>query len=304
MISGTVIETLKQFVPEENIHLQEPMALHTTFKVGGNADCLVELEEEEQARQVYRYLNMVEVPFFVLGNGSNTLVRDTGYNGVMLRVGKKFSAIEIEGTCMKVQAGALLSQASKAAMEHGLSGLEFASGIPGTVGGGVIMNAGAYGGEMSQVVTDVTVVNKEGELLLLNNETMEFGYRYSSIRNQSFLVTQVSFKLQQANPLEIQAKMEELAVKRRQKQPLEYPSAGSTFKRPEGYFAGKLIQDAGLKGYSVGGAQVSEKHCGFVINMGNATAVDIYHLIRDVQNKVRETSGVTLEPEVIMLGEF
>lgn len=301
MISGTVIETLKQFVPEENIHLQEPMALHTTFKVGGNADCLVELEEEEQARQVYRYLNMVEVPFFVLGNGSNTLVRDSGYNGVMLRIGKKFSTIEIEGTCMKVQAGALLSQASKAAMEHGLSGLEFASGIPGTVGGGVIMNAGAYGGEMSQVVTDVTVVNKEGELLLLNNETMEFGYRYSSIRNQSFLVTQVSFKLHQANPLEIQAKMEELAVKRRQKQPLEYPSAGSTFKRPEGYFAGELIMNAGLRGFQIGGARVSDKHCGFVVNMGNATAADVLDVIEEVQERVKERFGVELQPEIVIV---
>lgn len=301
MISGTVIETLKQFVPEENIHLQEPMALHTTFKVGGNADCLIELEEEEQARQVYRYLNMVEVPFFVLGNGSNTLVRDEGYNGVMLRVGKKFSAIEIEGTCMRVQAGALLSQASKAAMEHGLSGLEFASGIPGTVGGGVIMNAGAYGGEMSQVVTDVTVVNKDGELLLLNNETMEFGYRYSSIRNQSFLVTQVSFKLQQANPLEIQAKMEELAVKRRQKQPLEYPSAGSTFKRPEGYFAGELIMNAGLRGFQIGGARVADKHCGFVVNMGNATAADVLDVIAEVQERVKERFGVELQPEIVIV---
>ncbi len=301
MISGTVIETLKQFVPEENIHLQEPMALHTTFKVGGNADCLVELEEEEQARQVYRYLNMVEVPFFVLGNGSNTLVRDTGYNGVMLRVGKKFSAIEIEGTCMKVQAGALLSQASKAAMEHGLSGLEFASGIPGTVGGGVIMNAGAYGGEMSQVVTDVTVVNKEGELLLLNNETMEFGYRYSSNRNQSFLVTQVLFILQQANPLEIQEKMEELAVKRRQKQPLEYPSAGSTFKRPEGYFAGELIMNAGLRGFQIGGARVADKHCGFVVNMGNATAADVLDVIAEVQERVKDRFGVELQPEIVIV---
>lgn len=301
MISGTVIETLKRFVPEENIHLQEPMALHTTFKVGGNADCLVELEKEEQARQVYRYLNMVEVPFFVLGNGSNTLVRDAGYNGVMLRVGKKFSAIEIEGTCMRVQAGALLSQVSKAAMEHGLSGLEFASGIPGTVGGGVIMNAGAYGGEMSQVVTDVTVVNKEGELLLLNNETMEFGYRYSSIRNQSFLVTQVSFKLQQANPLEIQAKMEELAVKRRQKQPLEYPSAGSTFKRPEGYFAGELIMNAGLRGFQIGGARVADKHCGFVVNMGNATAADVLDVIAEVQERVKERFGVELQPEIVIV---
>lgn len=301
MISGAVIETLKKFVPEENIHLQEPMALHTTFRVGGNADCLIELEKEEQIRQVYRYLNMVEVPFFVLGNGSNTLVKDEGYSGVMLQVGKKFSAMEIEGTCMRVQAGALLSQVSKAAMEHGLSGLEFASGIPGTVGGAVIMNAGAYGGEMSQVVTDVTVVSKEGELLLLDNATMEFGYRYSSIRNQSFLVTQVSFKLQPDNPLEIQAKMEELAVKRRQKQPLEYPSAGSTFKRPEGYFAGELIMKAGLRGFQIGGARVSDKHCGFVVNMGNATAADVLDVIAEVQERVKERFGVELQPEIIIV---
>lgn len=301
MVSEAVIETLKNFVPEENVRLQESMASHTTFKVGGNADCLIELETPEQARQVYKYLNMVELPFFVLGNGSNTLVKDEGYHGVMLWVGKKMSAIEVEGTCMKVQAGALLSQTARTAMEHGLSGLEFASGIPGTVGGGVIMNAGAYGGEMSQVVTDVTVVNKDGEFLLLDNGTMEFGYRYSSIRNQPFLVTEVSFQLQQGNPLEIQAKMDELAAARRQKQPLEYPSAGSTFKRPEGYFAGELIMKAGMRGFQIGGARVADKHCGFIVNMGNATAADVLDVIEEVQERVKERFGVELQPEIIIV---
>ena len=300
MISEAVIGALKKFVPEENVHLQESLASHTTFRVGGNADCLVELETEEQLIKVCRYLRMIEVPFFTLGNGSNTLVRDEGYRGIVLQIGKKMSDIRTEGVCIKAQAGALLSSIAHTAWEHGLTGMEFASGIPGTVGGGVVMNAGAYGGEMSQIVTEVTVLNKNGEIMVLNNDSMEFGYRHSAIRNQPFIVTEVTFKLEQGDQAQIKAKMDELAVKRKEKQPLEFPSAGSTFKRPEGYFAGELIMKAGMRGFQIGGAKVSDKHCGFVINTGNATAADILDVIREVQERVKERFGVELEPEIIV----
>lgn len=304
MISGAVIEALKRFVPSENIHLQEPMAAHTTFRIGGEADCLIELESTEQLQKVQYYLSQVGKPFVILGNGSNLLVGDSGFAGVVLQVGSKMSKVTVEGRYIVAQAGALLSQVARAACEKELTGLEFASGIPGTVGGGVVMNAGAYGGEMSQVVTKVTVVNCEGEVLELENETMEFGYRYSTIKNQPFTVTEVTFYLQKGDKEQIKAKMDELAMKRREKQPLEYPSAGSTFKRPDGFFAGELIMKAGLRGFRIGGAMVSEKHCGFVINAGNATAADVRAVISHVQACVKEQFHVDLEPEVIFLGKF
>lgn len=304
MISGAVLEALRGFVPAENIHLQEPMNGHTTFKVGGPAACLIELEREEQLCNIQRYLSFVEIPFFVLGNGSNVLVSDEGYPGVVLQIGDKMSGIRVEGTRIVAQAGALLSQVARAALSQELTGLEFASGIPGTVGGGVVMNAGAYGGEMKQVVTKVRVVNQSGEMMELDNSTMEFGYRYSTIRNQPFVVTEVTFQLKEGKAEEIKAVMDDLAARRREKQPLEYPSAGSTFKRPEGYYAGELIMNAGLRGYRIGGAQVSDKHCGFIVNMGNATAMDIMDVIRDVQDCVKEKFNVDLEPEVVFLGKF
>ncbi len=304
MISGAVVEALKGFIPAENIHLQEPMKMHTTFRVGGPADCLITLESQEQLRNIQRYLYLIDVPFVVLGNGSNVLVSDEGYPGVVLQIGDKMNQIRVEGTRLIAQAGALMSQVARTAAEHGLTGLEFASGIPGTIGGGVVMNAGAYGGEMSQVVSMVTVVSQEGEVMELDNATMEFGYRYSTIRNQPFVVTEVAFQLQESDPAQIQARIDELTAKRREKQPLEYPSAGSTFKRPEGYFAGALIMNAGLRGFRVGGAQVSEKHCGFVINTGDATAADVMGVISAVRSCVKEKFNVTLEPEVVFLGKF
>lgn len=304
MISEAVIEALKGFVQEDNIHLQEPMERHTTFRVGGPADCLVELENTEQLKKIQQYLYAIEMPFMVLGNGSNLLVSDSGYEGIVLQIGNRMSDVQVQGNSVIAQAGASLAKIARVAMEHGLTGLEFASGIPGTVGGSVVMNAGAYGGEMSQVITKVTVLNKDGELLELDNETMEFGYRNSIIKHQPFVVTEVAFELKQGNVQQIKATMEELNAKRREKQPLEYPSAGSTFKRPEGYFAGELIMNAGLRGKRVGGAQVSEKHCGFVINKGNATATDVMQLICDIQATVEEKYNVKLEPEVIFLGRF
>lgn len=248
MISAAVIEALKEIVPADKVLLQEPMKLHTTFRIGGPADCLVYLENEEQLCKIQKYLRLVDVPYTVIGNGSNLLVSDQGYAGIVLVVGKHMSRIEVRDCYLEAEAGALMSQVAKAAKEHGLTGLEFAAGIPGTIGGGAVMNAGAYGGEMSQVVTTVTVVNRNGEIMELDNSTMEYGYRTSVIQNQSFVVTKVTFRLQPGDPEQIAAKMEELAIRRREKQPLEYPSAGSTFKRPEGHFAGQLIMEAGLRG--------------------------------------------------------
>lgn len=302
MVSGAIVEALQKFVPRENIHLQEPMAGHTTFRIGGPADCFLQIENETQIKGVLRYLNLVEMPYFVLGNGSNLLVNDSGYRGIILQIGPKMSEITVEGTRIVAKAGALLSRVARVAMEHNLTGLEFASGIPGTVGGGVMMNAGAYDGEMSQAVTLVKVISRDGETLELDRETMEFGYRTSTIRNNSFIVTEVTLELQSGDRDIIKAKMEDLMAQRREKQPLEYPSAGSTFKRPEGYFAGKLITDAGLKGFQIGGAKVSDKHCGFVINTGSATAQDVRSLISKIQERVKDKFRVDLETEVVFLG--
>ena len=301
MISEAVIEALKSFVPEKNIHLQEPMAGHTTFRIGGPADCLLELENEEQLKNVQKYLTLVGERFFILGNGSNLLVSDRGYSGVIVQIGQGMSQIRVEGCRIIAQAGASLSQVAKTAMESGLTGLEFASGIPGTVGGGVVMNAGAYDGELSQVVTQVNVVSNQGESLEFNNSTMEFGYRTSALRKNSFTVTEVIFELREGDREQIAAKMKEFAEKRRLKQPLEYPSAGSVFKRPEGYFAGKLVMDAGMRGYQTGGARVSDKHCGFIINVGKATAQDVLDVICEVQERVKLRFGVDLETEIIYI---
>lgn len=302
MISEAVIQSLRKFVPEENICLQESMASHTTFRIGGLADCFVQLENTEQLIKVQKYLSQVGVPFFVLGNGSNLLVSDAGFRGVILQIGSKMNRVTVEGNVIVAQAGASMAQIARTAMEHELTGMEFASGIPGTIGGGVVMNAGAYGGELSQIVTQVNVVNSEGGIMELDNETMEFGYRISTIRNNPFTVTEVILRLEKGDRQQIRERMEELAAKRREKQPLEYPSAGSTFKRPAGHYAGQLIMEAGLRGLQCGGAKVSDKHCGFVINTGNATAEDVRKLIREVQARVKDQFNVDLETEVLFLG--
>lgn len=304
MISETVYEALARYVPTENILVEEPMSRHTTFRVGGKAECMVKIQNKTQLKNVLNYIHRVEFPYLILGNGSNLLVSDQGVEGIVLKLCEDMSNVTVIGDTIVAQAGAFLSKVSKVAGEASLTGLEFAQGIPGTVGGGVVMNAGAYGGEMSQVVESVTVFTPEGEELIFDNETMEFSYRHSAVKNRPFIVTEVRFRLTKGDKESIAAKMEEYGKARRDKQPLEYPSAGSTFKRPEGYFAGKLIMEAGLAGYSVGDAQVSEKHCGFVINKGNATAADIYTLIGDVKEKVHENFGVTLEPEVLFVGKF
>ena len=303
-ISSAIYEFISTYVPEEDILTEEPMSRHTTFRVGGEAQCFVRISDKEQLKKLIPYLRQIEVPYFILGNGSNLLVSDKGYEGVILQIGNKMNTITVEGTHIRAQAGALLSQIAKCAYDKGLTGFEFASGIPGSIGGGVVMNAGAYGGEMKQVVESVLVMDIQGEILELSGESMEFGYRTSIIKNRPFIVLEVCLKLEQDNKERIASDMEELAQKRREKQPLEYASAGSTFKRPEGYFAGKLIMDAGLRGYSIGGAQVSDKHCGFVVNTGRASATDVAEVISEVQERVKDKFGVSLETEVIFLGDF
>ena len=303
-MNQAIKDFLKETVAAEDLLWNEQMERHTTFRVGGEADVLIQVADAAQLQKLVSYFGKVSQEYFILGKGSNLLVSDVGYRGVILDMSKHFSQVRVEGNLVYAQAGASLPQVAVLAANSGLSGLEFAAGIPGTIGGAVVMNAGAYDGEMKQIVKYVTVLNQDGEEMVLDNSTMEFGYRTSIIKNRPFIVQEVVLELSPGNKEEIIQKGAEFNQRRREKQPLEYPSAGSTFKRPEGYFAGKLIMDAGLRGYRIGGAQVSEKHCGFVINVGNATAADIKDLMDEVSEKVKEQFGVELEPEVVRLGQF
>lgn len=298
------VQYLKEFIDEKNILPDEPMAKHTTFRTGGKADALIRVSDAEQLKKLISALNKVEYPFYVVGNGSNILVGDKGYAGVIINIGQDFDSITIDGNLVTAMAGARMTAVAKKAAEASLTGLEFAAGIPGTIGGGVMMNAGAYDGEMKQVVKTVSVLDLEGNELHLDNDTMEFGYRTSVLKRTKHIVTEVVFELQPGKREEIIRKMEDFNQRRRDKQPLEYPSAGSTFKRPEGNFAGKLIMEAGLAGYRIGGASVSSKHCGFIINDNNATSMEIKQLIDYVADIVYEKAGIKLEPEVIFLGDF
>ena len=295
---------IKTIIPRERILFHEPMSKYTTFRVGGEAECILVVQNEDELARLIPYLNQIEQEYFILGNGSNLLVGDKGYRGMVVKFGEEMEQIQVEGTRMTVKAGALLSKAAMTAKQHSLTGLEFAAGIPGSIGGGIVMNAGAYEGEMKQVVESVRVMDRDGQILTLDNDTMEFGYRTSIIKNRPFIVVEVVLQLAEGDQEKIAAKMEELAVLRRSKQPLEYASAGSTFKRPEGYYAGKLIMDAGMRGYRIGGAQVSDKHCGFIVNTGKATAADIKEVIEEVQERVKERFHVMLEPEIVFLGDF
>lgn len=304
IINTVVYEYINRYVDEADILREEPMSRHTTFRVGGEAEVFINIRSKEQLEKLVPYFKEVGIPYFIMGNGSNLLVGDKGYRGVILKLGSRMSRISVDGNRLTVQAGCLMSQIARVACEHSLTGFEFASGIPGTIGGGVVMNAGAYDGELKQIVSRVTVMNENGELLELSNADMEFGYRTSVIKKRPFTVVEVELLLMPGMQEEIAAKMEELNCRRREKQPLEYPSAGSTFKRPEGYYAGKLIMDAGLRGYSIGGACVSEKHCGFVVNKNHASAADVAEVIAEVQERVKDKFGVTLETEVIFLGDF
>lgn len=299
-----IIKCFNDLLGKEKVRISEPMNRHTTFRIGGPADYFLLPSTAEEVKKILEICKEKELPYFILGNGSNLLVSDEGYCGVIIQLYRNYGGITVEGTDIRAGAGALLSQIASAAKNASLTGFEFAGGIPGTLGGAVVMNAGAYGGEMKDVLKEVTVMTEQGEIMTIPAEKLEMGYRTSLVKKAGYLVLEAVISLKAGDVEEIKAIMKDLTEKRVSKQPLEYPSAGSTFKRPEGYFAGKLIMDARLRGYQVGGAQVSEKHCGFVINKGNATAADVCGLMKDVQEKVQEQFGVTLEPEVKFLGEF
>lgn len=298
-------QKLRSIAGEGNVLIDEPMAKHTTFRVGGPADYFVTPDIPEKVRDLTDLCRKKGIPYYILGNGSNLLVSDKGYRGVILQIYKNMEAVGIEeGGKIRAQAGALLSKVAAAAYEASLTGFEFAAGIPGTIGGAAVMNAGAYGGELKDVFLEATVLTPEGEIQRLTREEMQLGYRTSAVAKNGYIVLEVRIQLSKGSQENIRALMEDLKKRRIAKQPLEYPSAGSTFKRPEGYFAGKLIQDAGLRGFTVGGAQVSEKHCGFVINKNEAKAKDIVSLIEQVKEKVDKAFGVMLETEVKYLGEM
>lgn len=288
----------------ENVRRQEPMSLHTTFRIGGPADLFVMPGSIQAVADSIRICKETQTPYAVIGNGSNLLVSDAGYRGVIIQIGRNLNQITGNGEEIRAQAGAMLSVIAKTALLESLTGFEFASGIPGTLGGAVVMNAGAYGGEMKDVLTEVTVLTREGEIRTIPAEKLELGYRTSLAAKNGWIILEAVLRFQKGDAEAIRGRMEELKMQRVTKQPLDLPSAGSTFKRPEGYFAGKLIMDAGLRGFTVGGAQISEKHCGFVVNKGGATAEDVRNLICAVQKKVQEDAGVKLEPEVKFLGEF
>ena len=297
-------EWIRKLGEQVEILVAEPMKNHTTFRIGGPADALALPKTPEEVAEVVRFCHEHAQPYYVLGNGSNLLVSDEGYRGIVLQLYRNFNDIQVNGEMITVQSGAMLAAVARTAYQNGLTGLEFASGIPGTIGGAVVMNAGAYGGEMKHVLREVTVLTKEGEVLAIPAKALELGYRTSVIPKNGWIVLGAVLQLKKGDPEQILARMEELKEQRITKQPLDLPSAGSTFKRPEGYFAGKLIMDAGLRGFTVGGAQVSEKHCGFVVNRRNATAADVWELICEVKRRVKEMTGVELEPEVKLLGDF
>ena len=286
----------------DRVLLEEPMKRHTTFRIGGPAEVFVMPGNLEEVQRILEICRTEDLPYFILGNGSNLLVSDRGYRGVVIQLDRNFGEVKVEGTEIHASAGALLSTIAVAARRASLTGFEFAGGIPGTLGGAVVMNAGAYGGEMKDVLRKVMVMDQSGKVFEIPAEELQMGYRTSIIKTAGYIVLGAVLSLKEGNLEEIKMLTRKLSEQRTSKQPLEYPSAGSTFKRPEGYFAGKLISDAGLKGFSVGGAQVSEKHAGFVINKGNATASDVIELTNKVSDKIYELNGVRLELEVKKLG--
>lgn len=319
-MNQTFVKSVTEQLPQLSLLQDEPMKKHTTFRIGGAADYYAE-PDVSQISKLIEIAKACDMPVAVIGNGSNLLVGDKGIRGLVIGIGKGMSAIDVteavaqqstaqdftaqgNGRIIIAGAGAILAAVAAKAAEASLSGLEFASGIPGSVGGAVVMNAGAYGGEIKDVLIDATVLTADGELKTVTRDELDLSYRHSIVPEKGYIVLSARFRLTPKPQDEIKAYMAELRAKRVEKQPLEYPSAGSTFKRPEGYFAGKLIMDAGLRGYSVGDAQVSGKHCGFVVNKGEATAADVLTLIKDVQETVLKQFGVKLEPEVKMIGEF
>lgn len=296
-----ILNIISSIVPKENIKTKELLKKHTTFRIGGYADFFVSPENNGQLSKLVKALNDNNIKYYILGNGSNILAPDEGYEGVIIYIGENMSDIEVSGTKIVAGAGALLSRTAKEALKCSLAGMEFAAGIPGSIGGAVVMNAGAYGGEMRDIIVSATVCDRNGNIFILTKDELELSYRHSIIEEKEYIVLECEINLKKGKAEDIKAVMDDFSSRRREKQPLEYPSAGSTFKRPTGYFAGKLIEDAGLKGYTVGGAKVSEKHSGFVINTGNATAEDVRSLIKYVSEEVYRQFGVVIEPEVKIL---
>lgn len=304
----TVLRLITEIVGMSGVSLDEPMSRHTTFRIGGAADVVIEPPGDKQLAAVIKMLKRFKVPYFVMGNGSNLLVGDKGIRGAVIKISdtmNKCGIDEDDETVIFAESGVKLSKVANTALNNGLTGAEFAAGIPGTLGGAVFMNAGAYGGEMKDIVRDVSFIDTEDcTIHKIPGEECDFGYRKSRFTEGGMIITGATLKLENGDAEKIRERMADLAERRRSKQPLDKPSAGSTFKRPEGYFAGTLIQDSGLKGYQIGGAQVSEKHAGFVINAANATAKDVRDLIDYVRGEVKKKYGVELEPEVKFVGEF
>jgi len=303
-----IINDIKKLCGEDKVFENVKLSEYTSFKTGGPADCLVRPVTIDELKKVTDYVRKNNIPYYVIGNGTNMLAADEGFRGVIIALKDMSGEISFSDTqdddtvAVTAYAGCTLARLSAEAASKGLAGTEFASGIPGSIGGAVVMNAGAYGGEIKDILEYADVLDESGNILRLKNEDLGFGYRKSIIQEKNYIVLMVSFLLKRGDEKTIKAEMRELNERRREKQPLEYPSAGSTFKRPEGLFAGKLIEDSGLKGYRVGDAQVSEKHCGFVVNRGKATSSDIYKLIGDVIGIVYEKTGVQLDPEIKLLG--
>lgn len=298
------LDKLYKCLNEDQVLLNEPMKNHTSFKIGGPCDYFLKPSSIIELQQVLDLCKECDIEVFVIGNGSNLLVTDKGFRGAIIQVFKNFNDVRIEDRVIRAGAGILLAALAAAAVKEHLTGLEFASGIPGTLGGAVYMNAGAYGGEMKQVVTSVTAVNLDGEIKVFKQDELDFSYRHSALQIEHFIAVEVEMELMPGDPKSIKEQMLDLNMRRKDKQPLEFPSAGSTFKRPDGYFAGKLIMDAGLRGYSIGDAMVSEKHCGFVVNNGQATFEEVYELIKYIQKTVQDQFGVELKREVKIIGEL
>ena len=295
-------DLFKEFYKSENVIINAEMKKYVHFRVGGPADILLIPENKDQVIKSIRICKENNIPYFVVGNGSNLLVKDGGINGVVIKL-NEVNNVNAYGEIIEAECGAMLKDVSSVAVENSLTGFEFACGIPGTVGGAVFMNAGAYDGEISHVIDSAEVIDNNGEIITLSKDELDLGYRSSIIMKKNYIVLSAKFKLKHGEVRKIKEIVEDLTYKRESKQPLEYPSAGSTFKRPTGYYAGKLIQDAGLKGYTMGGAAVSEKHSGFVINKNNATAKGILDLIAHIQGEVKKQFGVDLHPEVRIIGE-
>lgn len=304
IIKDSFIQELTDIAGTDQIKIDEPMKKHTTFRIGGNAKCFVTPQNIDTLQEIIACCRSHNVEYFVMGNGSNLLVSDKGYSGVVIQLFRNFQEITVDGNRITAQAGALLSSVANMALKKDLTGFEFAAGIPGTIGGAIVMNAGAYDGEMKQVVQEVKVLDSQGKVFVLTREQLELGYRTSRLQKESLIALEITIELSQGSHEAIESRMNELKERRTSKQPLEFPSAGSTFKRPEGNYAGKLIMEAGFRGYQVGGARVSDKHCGFVVNAGEATAADVIELTNQIQDKVYKDTGIRLEMEIRKLGEF